>query len=467
MLSSNLGPAFWAHAAYSYVLLAIGTGAIFVFVLISDQLYRGQSLGLLVAAVVPWAANAVYLSGLGPRGLDPTILAFTATGGVLLGVITQHRLLRVAPVAREIARSELIDGMMDAVIVVDHRDRLIDWNPTAESIVGGSIDDDLGKPLSEVYPPLDDAIGTEPATGTEEFRTELEIRTDNTFRHYDVRVSRLERGFGVVTGRLISLRDITDRRQREQQLDVLNWLLRHNVRNELNVVQGNVTLLGDVSTNEQATEHIDIIESTVETMIERSEKATRLADQAGLATYGSTDLASEIDSLIEGKRRQQPEAVITLDAPAEAPVAAGPAVVTAVDELVTNAIEHAEADSPNVSVTVATEAGIDGRYVAVEVRDDGPGIPPHETAPIRRGEETPLNHGSGVGLWLVTWIVREVDGDIDFADRTDGTTVSLFLPGADAGSRVADGLPRHAGEDSSSPADSGSRSNGSTGSPDD
>ncbi len=429
-LESTLGPAFWVHLVYSYVLLAVGTGSLLLFVLLSDNLYRGQSVGLLTAAVIPWIGNAVYLSGAGPSGLDPTIVAFAVTGAILLAVISNHRFLGVAPVAREVARSELVDRMADAVIVIDQRDRVVDRNRAAETLVGGTIEGDVGRPLSEVHPRVADAIGSEPTGGQAEFRTELEMRADNAFRHYDVRVSTMERGFGAVAGRLISLRDVTERRQREQQLDVLNRLLRHNVRNELNVVQGNVTLLEDISTNEQATDHIDVIASTVETMIERSEKATRLADQAGLATYGSTDLTTEIAVLIEDKRQAHPDAVVTLDTPEEARVAAGPAVVTAIDELVTNAIVHNDSATPTVRVSVMTDGGIDGRYVEIEVRDDGPGIPSHEMEPIRRGRETPLEHGSGVGLWLVTWIVREVDGDIEFHDADDGTVVSVLLPSA-------------------------------------
>ena len=467
-LEGTLGPAFWIHAAYSSLLLAVGTGALITFVLLSDDLYRGQSLGLLTAALVPWAGNAVNLSGASPPGLDPTVVAFAATGGILLTVITRHRLLGVAPVAREVARSELIDRMADAVIVVDQRNRVIDWNPAAESIVGEELADEVGNPLSSVYPPLDDAIGSEPSDENEEFRTELEVRADTTFKHYDVRVTRLERGFGAVAGRLINLRDVTDRRQREQQLDVLNRLLRHNVRNELNVVQGNVTLLGDLSTTDRASEHIDIIESTVETMIERSEKATRLANQAGLETYGSTDLTAELAALVEETRQEHPRVTIRFDAPVEAPVAAGTAVVTAIDELVTNSIVHNDSEAPTVSISVTTDAGIDGRYVEVEVSDDGPGIPRGEMDPIRRGRETPLDHGSGVGLWLVTWIVREVDGDIEFIDTADGTTVSVFIPSNETGSTVGGTVsPSDSTPGTHTPTDDDRRANGPAGSPDD
>ncbi|MEF8851938.1 MAG: ATP-binding protein [Haloarculaceae archaeon] len=95
----------------------------------------------------------------------------------------------------------------------------------------------------------------------------------------------------------------------------------------------------------------------------------------------------------------------------------------AVRELVENALEHTDSD-----VRVTAEATGDD-YVEVRVADDGPGIARQERGVIEKGEETALEHGSGVGLWLVAWAVREYGGTVEFADRDDGTTVVVRLHG--------------------------------------
>jgi nitrogen-specific signal transduction histidine kinase len=41
--------------------------------------------------------------------------------------------------------------------------------------------------------------------------------------------------------------------------------------------------------------------------------------------------------------------------------------------------------------------------------------------------ETPTQHGAGLGLWLVTWLVHWADGEIDVA-VDDGTTVTVIVP---------------------------------------
>jgi hypothetical protein len=47
-------------------------------------------------------------------------------------------------------------------------------------------------------------------------------------------------------------------------------------------------------------------------------------------------------------------------------------------------------------------------------------------------EETALEHGSGLGLWLVKWGVGALGGTVTF-DTTDGTTVTLALPRGEPG----------------------------------
>jgi signal transduction histidine kinase len=81
-----------------------------------------------------------------------------------------------------------------------------------------------------------------------------------------------------------------------------------------------------------------------------------------------------------------------------------------------------------VSVTPSADA------VAVRVVDDGPGIPAHEVGAIG-DEETALEHGSGLGLWVTDIVVSHVDGDLSF-DRTadGGTAVTITLRRPDGGS---------------------------------
>lgn len=441
-VTSTLGPAFWVHAAYSYLLLVVGAVLVLRLLFRSDHPFRSQAIGVLLAVFSPWVGNGLFLLGVTPPALDTTIIGFAVSGVALVVITVRHRLFDLVPVIREMARDKMIESMTDAVLVVDRRNRIVDGNPAAAALSDREISDLIGRPLSEAFPDLAAAIGEgasdgsevdgeethENADGGESFRTEFERRKESAVRYYDVRVSPLQRGFGTLTGRLISLRDVTDQRQREQQLEVLNRLLRHNFRNDATAIQGNASLLRDAVTDPEPRRRLETIERTVETMIERNERFSHLIGRLDESDREPIDLTAELEELVAAKRRRHPEVTIGFDGAAPAWVDTGGIVVSALDELLTNSIKHNDAERPAVQISITPAERRESDTVRLRIRDNGPGIPDRETGPIDRGAETPLDHASGVGLWLATWIVREVDGSLRFSETEDGTAVTVYLP---------------------------------------
>ncbi len=62
----------------------------------------------------------------------------------------------------------------------------------------------------------------------------------------------------------------------------------------------------------------------------------------------------------------------------------------------------------------------------IQVTDDGPGIPESELSALETSTETALQHGTGLGLWQLTWAVRTLDGTVSF-DTSNGTTVTITV----------------------------------------
>jgi len=81
--------------------------------------------------------------------------------------------------------------------------------------------------------------------------------------------------------------------------------------------------------------------------------------------------------------------------------------------------------------TVTVSATVEADTVALHVADDGPGISEQELEVISEREETPLKHGTGVGLWLVDWVVDHSGGDLAFDTGDDGTTVTVRVARGD------------------------------------
>jgi K+-sensing histidine kinase KdpD len=99
----------------------------------------------------------------------------------------------------------------------------------------------------------------------------------------------------------------------------------------------------------------------------------------------------------------------------------------AIIELIDNAVTHSDSE-PAVAVDVeaAEEA------VHVHVADNCPLIPAEEKEILASRLETDLQHGRGLGLWLVKWTVSLSSGDLTFAEREPrGNIVTLSLPTAD------------------------------------
>lgn len=91
-------------------------------------------------------------------------------------------------------------------------------------------------------------------------------------------------------------------------------------------------------------------------------------------------------------------------------------------ELVENAARHGDAPSIEFAVTRAKHS------LGIEVRDDGPGLPEQKRNFLRVADETPLNPGEGLGLWLVYCIGTRHDGQVETSVSDSGTTVAVSIP---------------------------------------
>jgi PAS domain S-box-containing protein len=213
MLDLARGPWFWVHATYSYLLLFIGTTAFVYQVLSSPRVYRGQVIVLLIGALIPWMANALYILEISPLpNLDLTSFAFTLSGLVAMWALFRLRLLDVIPIAHD----AVIEGMRDGVIVLDVQDRVVDLNPAAERIVGRSGAQAAGRPVARVVSGwLDVAERHRAATETQ---TEITLGEDEMARIYDLRISPLHDRRERLSGRLMILRDVTERKQAQEEL---------------------------------------------------------------------------------------------------------------------------------------------------------------------------------------------------------------------------------------------------------
>lgn len=130
---------------------------------------------------------------------------------------------------------------------------------------------------------------------------------------------------------------------------------------------------------------------------------------------------------------QFPDGTISLDIPGDIVVESSWRQLELVfSQLVENGLEHS-GEQPTVEISVAEKNTYEG-MTSVLIQDDGPGIPQYELEVFEKGEETALEHGSGLGLWLVDAAITTLGGDLSIVTDDDGTVVRVDIPGVKHGS---------------------------------
>ena len=126
------------------------------------------------------------------------------------------------------------------------------------------------------------------------------------------------------------------------------------------------------------------------------------------------------------------DATVVTSVPESRCAMAVPWLRDAVAALVENGAVHG-GDSPTVEVSVCERRD----RVAVEVADDGTGIPRPVRAPVFEDRDiTQLRHNTGIGLWLVRWVTEACGGRLAY-DRSEGwTRLRLLLRPVESGSEA-------------------------------
>lgn len=203
------GPLFWGATAYLYVLIVIATALLMNALITHRDVFKRQALVLVAATVVPWLANALYLSGANPiPGFDWTPLAFAITGLLLAWAMFRAGLFEIRPVACKV----LFEQMGDPLLVIDHQQRVVDINPAARIFFGAS-GTAVGRPAAEILP-----AQLIPALAARDAEIVTVLQSDGVAHQFDVRISPLIGASGVLNGRLVVLRDTTERMELEETL---------------------------------------------------------------------------------------------------------------------------------------------------------------------------------------------------------------------------------------------------------
>ena len=231
---------------------------------------------------------------------------------------------------------------------------------------------------------------------------------------------------GELAGTLAICRDVTDLDERTRQLHVLDNILRHNIRNSLNVIYGQGARLQSAVDGElqEAAEAIIKTADDLLTTSEKSRDITRVLSED--TETRRVDLAVILGQITKTVADEWPEVDLSVSTPDELVVTAHPAIDSALEELIANAAVHNDYKNPRVEVAAAVDDGM----ALIQIADNGPGISEFDREVLESGTAIgTLSHGSGLGMWLVYWVVKRSKGMVTISDRDSvGTVVTVSLP---------------------------------------
>ncbi|WP_435361188.1 histidine kinase N-terminal 7TM domain-containing protein [Haloarchaeobius sp. DFWS5] len=345
----------------------------------------------------------------------------------------------------------LLDRSLDIITVIDETGTITYESPSIEPVLGYDSADLVGESAFDYIHPEDrEAVFTVITEALDDPGKEdgVEFRfrdASGSWRWLEARGRNLLHD-PVVEGLVVNSRDVTERKQRQQLVDVMRRLLRHNLRNDMTLVRGYADALASDANASDRTEYARTIAELAEKTVDRSDTLNRTIDDVAAADDSECDFAAIVGAAVDRVRHTHPCAVVDVDVEDDIAVRGGRSLQLAVEELVENAVEHgSDTGSPTHSSAETAESGVtDGgddepvvvtlqrvdEHAVLTVADDGPGIPQAELDPLLIQSETPLEHTSGLGLWVANWVVRRLGGDISF-DSEQGTRVVVQLPLAD------------------------------------
>lgn len=410
MVNVVYGPTGQLSVAYVFGIALVSTYFILGHLYRSETLYRIQGLIVATAVVLPLLGSALSLVNWPNPAVNLTPV-FTVTSAILYTVaVTRYGLLDVVPLAQK----EIIDNMNDFLVVTDQTGTLVSVNSRAQELIDEQRP--IGRPVDEILP-MDQNSTNGVGTSAEEGKWDGEITVEQEHETYvlDVRSVPIHASDGRFLGRAITLRDISELKDREQrleqqndQLDQIVSMVSHDLRNPLNVAQMRTAFISE----EYDDDDIESIQDSLTRM------ETIIDDMLTLARSGQDVETTEqciLTELVRNSWSNVKTDGAELDSRVRTATIQGDStrLLHVFENLFRNAVEHNE---DAVTVRVGMLDRCEGFYV----EDSGEGIPTDKQDDIFDHGYTTSEEGSGFGLSIVDDIVEAHGWSITVTGSDDG-----------------------------------------------
>lgn len=337
------------------------------------------------------------------------------------------------------ALSEMTDDLETGIVVFDpDTGEILDVNDAVERLSGYSTSEieslsieELSAEMTAYSQERGEQLVRAAATGSPQGVEWRVKRADGELVWVSARLKRTTLDDTPVV--IAEIEDITDLKERERRLRLLNRITRHNLRNKVSIVDGYAGLLAETLDDTEAIDQLQRMRDASDDLFELTTTIRNLKSitDPDHVRQRPIDLSELVTEAVEEYRTAYPEVEWSLDCEAGLCASAGEPLRIALEEGVENAAKHNTSDDPVVHVT-ATESAETGQPV-VRIEDNGPSIPTVEKQAVADDyDPQPTAHGEGIGFWMMHSIVELFGGRLAIETDSGGNTVAFFLPPADS-----------------------------------
>jgi signal transduction histidine kinase len=425
VIQAVYGPWWFIFFVYSYGLLLAGSIILFRALRQYSSIYRWQITTLLFGLILPWLANALYITRLSPiPQLDLSPFAFTVSALAIEVAIFRYRLFDLNPVTT----STLIDEISKPALILDKKWRIVDINNIARQEFFEETGSHLGKSAVEALPWWDSIA--EEISHNIEIQKEITWTKNNLQRFYSINVTPIWNNAQTFTGYMLVIRDMTSEKVAEEAIALSKIKsefiakVGHELRTPLTSLLGisemlNMGVYGPISENQ--TKAIDLIAQSAKHIVRlandlleqsRFERGTFRLDNK---SFNLSDLLDRLNRDFSAAAEQKGLQLNIYGPGHERTEIFGDEtrVYQILSNLVENAIKFTFQGYIKVMVSRPNHESL-----LIEVRDTGIGIPKEYQnvifSPFKQLEcqDYPGKSGLGLGLSIVKQLVELMNGEI-------------------------------------------------------
>ncbi|WP_336001059.1 PAS domain S-box protein [Halorientalis halophila] len=325
--------------------------------------------------------------------------------------------------------STILEHASDYVMVVNTQGEVEYISPSVTRVLGYEPEELVGEVAYDLVHPADrdeamlkvtEVVQNPDEEHTIEFRSK---HADGTWRWVEVRGHSLLED-RLIDGILVNVRDITERKERDEQLseqkarlENITSFMSHDVKNQLDIINTRLELMEENFDSEHlegATRAVDRVDEMIEKLMEFAKHERMSAETESISLAA---VASECwDSVEQGNAELTVDTDLTIEANAER-------LHSLLENLLLNALEYG---GDGAQVWIGDLDDGTGFYVA----DDGPGIPPEERDQVFEIGHSSASDSTGLGLAIVEqvadthgWAISVTsgpEGGARFEIHTDG-----------------------------------------------